>query len=105
MTTSPALVPSTAVSVRAEIDALYAAYLGLARRSAALASALDRGEASAAGGRVRAAVRHTWRAAEDVHSAFHAAPPRGTAAAPPTLARLCRRRMRYLAARAARAAE
>ncbi|MER7043667.1 DUF6238 family protein [Streptomyces jumonjinensis] len=104
LTMSASPVPSATPSIRDEIDALYASYLQLARTSADLAKALDRGDSSAAGGRVRAAVGHIWRAAEDLHTAFHTAPPRGTE--PPTpLARLCGRRMRYLATRAARGAK
>ncbi|MDH6107968.1 DUF6238 family protein [Kitasatospora sp. MAP12-44] len=90
-------------AVRQEIDQLHADALELARRTKALATVLDHGEYSAAGGRVRTAVTHIWRAAEDLHQAFHTAPPR--CAGPDTaLSRLCGRRMRYLAVRAARQA-
>ncbi|MCZ4118103.1 DUF6238 family protein [Streptomyces sp. H39-S7] len=87
-------------AVRAEIDQLHADALELARRTKALATALDHGDYSAAGGRVRTAVSHFWRAAEDLHSAFHTAPPR-CAGPDASLSRLCGRRMRYLAARVA----
>ncbi|AXG79058.1 DUF6238 family protein [Streptomyces paludis] len=88
-------------AVRQQIDQLHADALALARRTKALATALDHGEYSAAGGRVRTAVTHIWRAAEDLHSAFHTAPPR-CAGPDASLSRLCGRRMRYLAARVAR---
>ena len=90
-------------AVRQEIDQLHADALELARRTKALATALDHGDYSAAGGRVRTAVAHIWRAAEDLHSAFHTAPPR-CAGPDAALSRLCGRRMRYLAARAAQRA-
>ncbi|MBD0688496.1 DUF6238 family protein [Streptomyces sp. CBMA123] len=86
-------------AVRQEIDQLHADALELARRTKALATALDHGDYSAAGGRVRTAVAHIWRAAEDLHSAFHTAPPR-CAGPDAALSRLCGRRMRYLTARA-----
>ncbi len=90
-------------AVRQEIDQLHADALALARRTKALATALDHGDYSAAGGRVRTAVAHIWRAAEDLHSAFHTAPPR-CAGPDAALSQLCGRRMRYLAARAAQKA-
>lgn len=90
--------------VRHDIDQLHADALELARRTKALATVLDHGDYFAAGGRVRNAVTHIWRAAEDLHSAFHTAPPR-CAGPDASLSRLCGRRMRYLAARAARRAE
>ncbi|ATM24812.1 hypothetical protein SMD44_p20029 (plasmid) [Streptomyces alboflavus] len=85
-------------TMRNDIDQLHADYLSLARRAARLSAELDQGSYWVAGGRVRAAVATTWRAAEEVHAAFHHAPPRG-AEPDATLARLCRRRMRYLSAR------
>ncbi|MFE0582311.1 DUF6238 family protein [Streptomyces sp. NPDC058874] len=96
-------VPADHHAVRGDIDQLHAAALELARRAKALSSALDHGDYSAAGGRVRTAVTHLWRAAEDLHMAFHTAPPRcvGPEAA---ISQLCGRRMRYLAARAAQRA-
>lgn len=91
-------------AVRHDIDQLHAEALDLARRTKALAVALDHGDYSAAEGRVRTAVTHIWQAAEDLHSAFHTAPPR-CAGPDASLSRLCGRRMRYLAARVARRAE
>lgn len=91
-------------TVRQDIDQLHAEALGLARRAKELALVLDHGDYSAAGGRVRSAVAHIWRAAEDLHSAFHTAPPR-CAGPDASVSRLCGRRMRYLAARVARRAE
>ncbi|QHC26364.1 DUF6238 family protein [Streptomyces sp. GS7] len=91
-------------AARQDIDQLHADALELARRTRALATVLDHGDYSAAGGRVRTAVTHIWRAAEDLHSAFHTAPPR-CAGPDASLSRLCGRRMRYLAARVARRAE
>ncbi|MFE7462602.1 DUF6238 family protein [Streptomyces sp. NPDC057499] len=90
-------------AVRQDIDQLHADALELAHRMKALANMLDHGDYSAAGGRVRTAVTHIWRAAEDLHSAFHTAPPR-CAGPDASLSRLCGRRMRYLAARARRSA-
>ncbi|MFB6533070.1 DUF6238 family protein [Streptomyces noursei] len=100
----PAASPTYGRTVRDDIDRLHADYLALAQRTARLATLLDRGDYSAAGGRVRAAVGATWRAAEELHSAYHHAPPR-CAGPDASLARLCGRRMRYLAARVARKAE
>ncbi|MEU4205347.1 DUF6238 family protein [Streptomyces sp. NPDC026294] len=94
---------SAARSVRAEIDALHEEFLKMAKRAAHLAQDLDRNDSHAAGGRARAAVQHVWRGAEELHAAFHTSPPRAAGPAAP-LARLCARRMRYLAARAARKA-
>lgn len=91
-------------TVRQDIDQLHAEALGLARRAKKLALVLDHGDYSAAGGRVRTAVTHIWRAAEDLHSAFHTAPPR-CAGPDASVSRLCGRRMRYLAARVTRGAE
>ncbi|NDZ76985.1 hypothetical protein G3I19_00295 [Streptomyces sp. SID10853] len=96
--------PADEHAVRQDIDQLHADALQLARRTKALATALDHGDYSAAGGRVRTAVAHFWRAAEDLHSAFHTAPPR-CAGPEASLSRLCGRRMRYLATRAARRTE
>ncbi|MER5969466.1 DUF6238 family protein [Streptomyces sp. NPDC002055] len=96
--------PTDEHAARQDIDHLHADALELARRTKALATALDHGDYSAAGGRVRTAVSHIWRAAEDLHSAFHTAPPR-CAGPHASLSRLCGRRMRYLAARVARRAE
>ncbi|MEV7090132.1 DUF6238 family protein [Streptomyces sp. NPDC093085] len=93
--------PADDRTVRETIDQLHAEALGLARRTRTLAVLLDHGDHSAAGGRVRTAVAHLWRAAEDLHSAFHTAPPRH-AGPDASLSRLCGRRMRYLAARVAR---
>ncbi|OIK02552.1 hypothetical protein BIV25_02920 [Streptomyces sp. MUSC 14] len=97
-------LPTDEHAVRQDIDQLHADALDLADRTKALAIALDHGDYSAAGGRVRTAVAHIWRAAEDLHSAFHTAPPR-CAGPDASLSRLCGRRMRYLAARVARRAE
>ncbi|MFJ2818506.1 DUF6238 family protein [Streptomyces sp. NPDC087294] len=88
-------------AARQDIDQLHADALELAYRTKALATTLDHGDYSAAGGRVRTAVTHIWRAAEDLHNAFHTAPPR-SAGPGASLPRLCGRRMRYLAARVAR---
>lgn len=96
--------PADEHTVRQDIDQLHAEALHLARRTKELALVLDHGDYSAAGGRVRTAVTHIWRAAEDLHSAFHTAPPR-CAGPDASLSRLCGRRMRYLAARVARRAE
>lgn len=96
-----AALPTYGHTVRDDIDQLHADFLDLAQRTARLAAVLDRGDYSAAGGRVRAAVGHVWRAAEDLHDAFHHAPPR-CAGPDASLARLCGRRMRYLAARVAK---
>ncbi|MFG3213841.1 DUF6238 family protein [Streptomyces tendae] len=91
-------------TVRQDLDQLHAEALGLARRAKELAAVLDHGAYSAAGGFVRSAVAHIWRAAEDLHGAFHTAPPR-CAGPDASVSRLCGRRMRYLAARVARRAE
>ncbi|QUI32605.1 hypothetical protein H9W91_18375 [Streptomyces alfalfae] len=91
-------------TVRHDIDQLHAEALDLARRAKELALVLDHGDYSAAGGRVRSAVAHIWRAAEDLHGAFHTAPPR-CAGPDASVSRLCGRRMRYLAARVARRAD
>lgn len=104
MTTSKTMLPAADHAVRQDIDQLHADAIELACRTKALASALDHGDYSAAGGRVRAAVTHIWRATEDLHSAFHTAPPR-CAGPDASLSRLCGRRMRYLAARVARKVE
>ncbi|WP_229323689.1 DUF6238 family protein [Streptomyces sp. UNOC14_S4] len=100
----PAALPTYGRTARDDIDGLHADYLALAARTARLADVLDRGDYSAAGGHVRSAVGAAWRAAEELHQAFHHAPPR-CAGPDASLARLCGRRMRYLAARAARRAE
>ncbi|WP_243084503.1 DUF6238 family protein [Streptomyces sp. 891-h] len=102
ITTDPKL-PRDEHAVRQDIDQLHAEALDLARRTKALAIVLDHGDYSAAGGRVRTAVTHIWRAAEDMHTAFHTAPPR-RAGPDASLSQLCSRRMRYLAARVARRA-
>ncbi|GAA3162294.1 MULTISPECIES: DUF6238 family protein [Streptomyces] len=104
MSTSLAVAPPTARhTVRTDIDRLHADYLALARRTAQLAADLDRGDYAAAGGRVRTAVGTLWRASEELHTAFHQAPPR-CAGPHASVARLCGRRMRYLAARVAKRA-
>lgn len=102
--TDETTLPADGHAARQDIDQLHADALELAQRTNALATTLDRGAYSAAGGRVRTAVTHIWRAAEDLHSAFHTAPPRCAGPYAP-LSRLCGRRMRYLAARVARRAE
>ncbi|GAA2241974.1 hypothetical protein GCM10010232_31300 [Streptomyces amakusaensis] len=104
MTTIGTDLPAGQHTERGEIDRLHAAALDLARRTNELAISLDHGDYSAAGGRVRTAVAHLWRAAEDLHGAFHQSPPRsaGPGAAIP---KLCGRRMRYLAARVGQRAE
>ncbi|GAA1219119.1 hypothetical protein GCM10009665_06430 [Kitasatospora nipponensis] len=99
-TTAETTLPTDEHAVRQHIDQLHADALELARRTKALATALDHGDYSAAGGCVRTAVAHIWRAAEDLHSAFHTAPPR-CAGPDAALSQLCGRRMRYLAVRAA----
>ncbi|WP_223241833.1 DUF6238 family protein [Streptomyces sp. CBMA123] len=99
VTTTGAAAPAEQHAVRGDIDQLHADALELARRTKALAIALDHGDYSAAGGRVRTAVTHLWRAAEDLHGAFHRAPPR-CAGPDAAISQLCGRRMRYLAARA-----
>ncbi|MFF4500362.1 DUF6238 family protein [Streptomyces sp. NPDC001401] len=104
ITTDETTLPAGEHAVRQDIDQLHADALELARRTKALATVLDHGDYSVAGGRVRTAVAHIWRAAEDLHSAFHTAPPR-CAGPDASLSRLCGRRMRYLAARVARRAE
>lgn len=104
ITTDETALPADEQAVRQDIDQLHADALELARRTKALATVLDHGDYSAAGGRVRTAVTHIWRAAEDLHSAFHSAPPR-CAGPDASLSRLCGRCMRYLAARVARRAE
>jgi hypothetical protein len=103
-TTDRTTLPAHEHTARQVIDQLHAEALDLARRTKELALVLDHGDYSAAGGRVRTAVAHIWRAAEDLHSAFHTAPPR-CAGPEASLSRLCARRMRYLAARVARRAE
>ncbi|MFH8359580.1 DUF6238 family protein [Streptomyces anulatus] len=103
-TTDHTALPADERAVRQDIDQLHAEALDLARRMKELALVLDHGDYSAAGGRVRTAVVHIWRAAEDLHSAFHTAPPR-CAGPDASMSRLCGRRMRYLAARVARRAE
>ena len=104
ITTDETAVPANEHAVRQNIDQLHADALELAHRTKELATMLDHGDYSAAGGRVRTAVAHIWRAAEDLHRAFHTAPPR-CAGPDASLSRLCGRRMRYLAARVARRAE
>ncbi|MFI5803364.1 DUF6238 family protein [Streptomyces sp. NPDC051561] len=88
-------------TVRGDVDALHAEFLRAAHRTSQLAVDLEGDDSFAAGGHARAAVGHLWRAAEELHHAYHSAPPRQAGPAAP-LARLCTRRMRYLAARAAR---
>ncbi|WP_055545692.1 hypothetical protein [Streptomyces kanamyceticus] len=100
----PAVLPTYGRSFRDDIDQLHADYLDLAQRTARLAALLDHGDYCAAGGRARAAVGAAWRGAEELHAAFHTAPPR-CSGPDASLARLCGRRMRYLAARIARRAE
>lgn len=102
--TTETTLPTDERAVRQDIDQLHADALDLARRMKALATVLDHGDYSAAGGRVRTAVTHIWRATEDLHSAFHTAPPR-CAGPDASMPRLCGRRMRYLVARVARRAE
>ncbi len=104
ITTDHATLPADEHAARQDIDQLHAEALDLARRTKVLATVLDHGDYPAAGGRVRTAVAHIWRAAEDLDSAFHTAPPR-CAGPDASLSRLCSRRMRYLAARVARRAE
>ncbi|HEY8982388.1 MAG TPA: DUF6238 family protein [Streptomyces sp.] len=83
--------------VREDIDLLHSECLALARRTARLAAELDRGVHAATAGRLYGAVREIWQASELLHAAFHHAPSDG-----PSIARLCGRRMRYLAARVSR---
>ncbi|MFJ8748717.1 DUF6238 family protein [Streptomyces sp. NPDC102441] len=104
VTTANPTLPAAERAVRQDLDQLHAEALDLARRTKELAVVLDHGDYSAAGGRVRTAVTHIWRAAEDLHSAFHTAPPR-CAGPDASMSRLCGRRMRYLAARVARRAD
>lgn len=104
VTTDHTTLPADERAVRQDIDQLHAEALDLARRMKELALVLDHGDYSAAGGCVRTAVAHIWRAAEDLHSAFHTAPPR-CAGPGASMSRLCGRRMRYLAARVARRAD
>lgn len=104
ITSDETMRPADEHAVRQDIDQLHADALELARRTKALATVLDHGDYSAAGGRVRTAVTHLWRAAEDLHSAFHTAPPR-CAGPDASMSRLCGRRMRYLATRVARRTE
>lgn len=104
VTTDHTALPADERAVRQDLDQLHAEALDLARRMKELALVLDHGDYSAAGGRVRTAVAHIWRAAEDLHSAFHTAPPR-CAGPDASMSRLCGRRMRYLAARVARRAK
>lgn len=99
-----AALPTYGRTLRSDIDQLHADFLDLARRTARLAAVLDHGDYCAASGRARAAVGAAWRAAEELHGAFHTAPPR-CSGPDASLARLCGRRMRYLAARIARRAE
>ncbi|MGW2840576.1 DUF6238 family protein [Streptomyces sp. NPDC001493] len=101
ITTNHSTLRADERTVRQDIDQLHAEALGLALRAQELALVLDHGDHAAAGGRVRTAVAHIWRAAEDLHSAFHTAPPR-CAGPDASISRLCGRRMRYLAARVAR---
>ncbi|MYU02176.1 MULTISPECIES: DUF6238 family protein [unclassified Streptomyces] len=103
ITTDRTGLPVDEHAVRQDIDQLHAEALDLARRTKGLAAVLDHGDSAAAGGRVRTAVTHIWRAAEDLHTAFHYAPPRCAGPQAP-MSRLCGRRMRYLAARVARRA-
>ncbi|MFC7928747.1 DUF6238 family protein [Streptomyces cinereoruber] len=103
-TLDPAALPTYGRTVRDDIDNLHAECLALARRAAQLAATLDSGDYCAAGGRVRAAVSTAWRAAEELHAAFHHAPPRCAGPDAP-IAQLCGRRMRYLAARVSRRAD
>ncbi|MFD0370777.1 DUF6238 family protein [Streptomyces sp. NPDC127114] len=98
-TTTGTALPTDHNAARGDIDQLHSDALELARRTKALATALDHGDYSAAGGRVRTAAAHLWRAAEDLHAAFHTAPPR-CAGPDAAISQLCGRRMRYLAARA-----
>ncbi|KDR60935.1 DUF6238 family protein [Streptomyces albidoflavus] len=102
-TVAAAQLPPDEYAARSDLDRLHADALDLARRTARMAGALDHGHYSAAGGRARAAVAHLWRASEELHGAFHSAPPR-CAGPEASLPRLCGRRMRYLAARIARRA-
>ncbi|MFI1761931.1 DUF6238 family protein [Streptomyces sp. NPDC020800] len=104
VTTDHSTIRADDRTVRQDLDQLHAEALDLARRAKELALVLDHGDYSAAGGRVRSAVAHIWRAAEDLHGAFHTAPPR-CAGPDASVSRLCGRRMRYLAARVARRAE
>ncbi|MFE4633122.1 DUF6238 family protein [Streptomyces sp. NPDC056773] len=97
-------LPSYGKGVRDEIDRLHGDLLDLASRAAALAAALDRGDYSSAGGRLRSAVTYIWKGSEDLHAAFHIAPPR-CAGPQATMARLCGRRMKYIATRVARGAK
>ncbi|MDV5145465.1 DUF6238 family protein [Streptomyces sp. SBC-4] len=99
----PAALPTYGRTIRDDIDDLHAEFLALAGRAARLSDALDHGDYSAAGGRVRAAVTAVWSAAEELHAAFHRSPPRCAGPGAP-ISRLCGRRMRYLAARASRRA-
>lgn len=104
ITTDETTLLANGHAARQDIDQLHAEALELAQRTKKLAIVLDRGDYSAAGGRVRTAVAHIWRAAEDLHTAFHTAPPR-CAGPDASFSRLCGRRMRYLTARVARRAD
>lgn len=96
--------PTYGRAIREDIDRLHADYLVLARRAARLAAELDHGDYCAASGRVRAAVGAAWRGAEELHVAFHKAPPRSSGPHS-SIARLCGRRMRYLTNRASQRAD
>ncbi|GAB2777636.1 DUF6238 family protein [Streptomyces daliensis] len=102
-TVDATVLPRDEHAVRSDIDQLHAEALALARRMKQLSTTLNHGDYCAAGGRLQTGVGHVWRAAEELHSAFHTAPPR-CAGPDASLALLCRRRMRYLAARVARRA-
>lgn len=90
-------------AVRSDIDSLHAQVLSTARNIAHLAQQLDSCDSHAAGGHARVAIGHIWRAAEELHTAFHTAPSRAAGPSAP-LAQLCARRMRYLARAAKKAA-
>lgn len=94
-------LPTYSKGVRGEIDRLHGDLLALTNRAAELAAALDHGDYSAAGGRLRSALTHIWQGSEELHTAFHIAPPR-CADPEATMARLCGRRMKYIATRVAR---
>ena len=104
ITTDTNALPRNRHTARQDIDQLHADALALARRVKTLSTELDHGDYSAAGGRLRTAITHIWRAAEDLHGAFHTAPPRH-AGPDASFPQLCGRRMRYLAARAVQRAE
>lgn len=92
-------LPAPDQKTREDIERLHTECLILARRTARLAGSLDHGPYAATGGRLRAAVGEIWKASELLHSAFHQAPPHSA-----SVAGLCGRRMRYLAARLTRKA-